>query len=232
MRETYMTLRDEKYTRGSDKMLRNEIRIFVEGGLNKAFYSQFSEINKNMIENNGSCSKIIKKVSESENYFGIIDNDFRLKGEFVEDRVFRIDYYSIENIVILNHSKYVKLREKLDNILNSVSITDYAKNKLDVNILRIKNRPTDFKFESIAQHHPQYHSYITSQILDASSYYKYMDLKKCVTTFMKYIHEKEGSFKNKHILELYDNLQDKTIKSIFDDREFIRISNSLLQNHH
>ena len=80
------------------------LTIYFEGKCNKKFYANFNIFKKYTLLNGNSCYNIIKKVENNNNCIGIIDGDFddSKKG----DKIFKIDFYSIENIVVIYHKLF------------------------------------------------------------------------------------------------------------------------------
>ena len=86
------------------------LTIYFEGECNKKFYANFDFFKKHTLLNGNSCSNIIKKAGNNDNCIGIIDGDF--DDSKIDDKIFKIDFYSIENIVVIYHKLFNELKKE------------------------------------------------------------------------------------------------------------------------
>ena len=85
------------------------ITIYIEGKTrDKMFYSGLEIFNKCNIIQKGSCSFVNSSVISNKHSLGIIDRDYDYKVK--SSRIFKIKYYSIENIMLIYNEHFKELR--------------------------------------------------------------------------------------------------------------------------
>lgn len=219
----------EKYRMGVEKLTKSEVWIYCEGKTNALFYQNFPEISKIPFQNGGSCSDIILKVSRDSFKYGIIDNDYRVEVNY--DRIYPIDFYSIENIFLeywpfLSSFKEI-IKEKEEDIgLNSLIYHNIESNitydlsrkpiKFDISLSR-KENSADFK-------------YLMKSINDIEHIYKYKRLKKVILEYFKFLKIKHGCSKDTMInhSNLYDYIPNGELCNIFKTEVYRKLENELI----
>ncbi|WML50168.1 hypothetical protein RCG23_10270 [Neobacillus sp. PS3-34] len=208
-----MNFDKEKYNRGKLKLVTQPI-IYVEGKSNKIFYQQLEELQNKFIENGGNCSVIKTKVESQPNSYGIVDHDY---AEICHEKLFPINFYSIENISLIYINKFNHLNEiiveyikehgiELARIHIPRLIINYEENR------RVKDYNLDLTSE---KHQDQYIDYIENKIVCDTSFMRYKNLKKIVELYIKFIKNKYSERIN-YITDLVDFLPSKSIEDIFD----------------
>lgn len=199
--------------------------IYVEGKSNKIFYEQLRELENTFVQNGGSCIDIKKKVLSEKNSFGIVDHDY--ENNFHE-KLFPIDYYSIENISLIRMEEFNELRTSIQQHINQHNIESARIHKCTSNIIRDKDkRPINFKVElSAVKHHIQYENYINSKIISANSFFKYKDIKIVVEKYIGFYKEKNSEQIN-HVTNLIESLTAASVTEIFDTSTLRRFNLSL-----
>jgi hypothetical protein len=217
-----MIYEKDKYNNGARSLLKFDKVFLIEGELSKPFYQNLPEICKYTIKNGGSCNSIKEEVKKYDNYYGIIDNDYNDFSVITHERIFRIDYYSIENIVLNEHPEYHSLKEKILNLVVSSNFGEIVIRKLKLRIIRNQNnKAEEVEILFTDCFHYQYHKFLKEQI-NKNNYLKYIDLKECVITYMIFIHEVKGNFKFKHLLELNKMIKTNSLSYILNINEYKR----------
>lgn len=137
-------------------------------------------INPNTVVNpeGMSCDKVRKCVKESNNLnvIGIVDGDFN--DDLEHEKLFKIDYYSIENIALYHHRSILCLKNV---ILEHLSERVEKKFRL-----KITFDSSDFTIKWDKNRIPkQFDNYINRKINCENDFLKYMDVKKVVNDFGK-----------------------------------------------
>lgn len=188
--------------------------LFVEGYLDSLFYSKFKETFSFVLHYDSSgVSDLLRLHGEHENSYAIIDRDYT--ESYNIPRVYCIDFYSIENIILKHHKLFDNLKKRLEKINLSYFINrDYIYNievfiddQDGINILRGTTI------------HEQYKSYILKKINDNDKFLKYFNLKKIVNAFKKKTARKNKKLsKLFHVLDLYEGESFASIYDLFDTR--------------
>lgn len=198
----------------------------VEGN-NKFFYQQIKELYPYLVYDGGNCTDIIRKVGQEKYKLGIIDNDYRDKNEQI-DNIIKIDYYSIENIVLEKIPEFnclieILKAEKLEElILHDVKVCFYPKDK--------ENKEFTLSLGRRYQEEERI-KYVQSEIISLSSLIKYKNLKIAVESTNKYISMKLHK-KIQIINDLHNYIDEKSIKEILSRGEykrFLKTSTSILK---
>lgn len=221
-----------RYNRASEHMLGQNTVFYFEGLLDKNFYKNFQEINRFTLLQGGSCSKVIEKVSSRKNHYGIIDNDYKERSSCQIDRIFRINYYSIENIVLCEHSLFDNLRSLFETFLSDISHID----GMYLNIIPIlerdeNKRVTGFNVDFGEAIHDQYHEYVKVNITNIETFFRYFNVKRIVVKYGEFLNQTGIRISKNPLLDLHDKYKEKSVKAIFDTEEFIRFSNYDLYKH-
>lgn len=217
----------EKYNRGKLHLVTQPI-IYVEGNSNKFFYQQLNELRDKFVDNGGSCIQIKAKVESQSNSYGIVDHDYQ---EINHEKLFPINFYSIENISLIFIEELYNLRESiLKNISeNTLEVVRLYKFHLNICFDKESKRVTNYNLVLTDQkHHDQYIEYITKNIISESTFMRYKDIKKIVERYVKFLKAKNG-VKINHIIDLAENLPSKSINEIFDKATLERF-NKVLQS--
>ena len=220
-------LNKEKYFEIASKMVGNEKWIYVEGATNKAFYQNFSEINHIPISSGGSCGLIIDKVRQSKNAFGIIDNDYRVDTQY--DRIFNIDYYSIENIELIFHPILAGLKDELCIKFHQDFRIAIFK-CLDLVVNRDENRRvSSFNIIYSIEEDSQYKGYLSSRLLSNAEFVRYKRLKNVVVKYIDFLKQINGrrTMPSSILLDTFNHLPTKTIADIFEKNTITRIKDQL-----
>ncbi|NLQ42967.1 hypothetical protein D3845_00920 [Streptococcus mutans] len=217
------------FKKKADKMLPSSDKVFLfEGKVNKKYYQKIDYFRPYRLENGGSCSNIVKKVLENKLFHGVIDGDFEHKNF---ERIYQIDFYSIENIILIYNSEFKKLVKILkkyykDNeTIRKRLVQDTSKNKFSIRA----DKPIEKTF----------HKYIDETINDENTFLKYMDLKKLANSYSNFIikqnslkvrdglltSEEERKIKEKNIfLKKYiDNSRVIDLNNLFNKSELNRL---------
>lgn len=224
----------EAYSKNMFEMLERSTIIIVEGLANKLFYRKFEEINHVSIltplelvnkdlasskYSSSSCSIIKKLIMENESFYGIIDRDFTNK-DLSKKNLFVLDYYSLENVVLLEHKKFERIKSELISFLDSKELNEYKIKLYTIGDICYLNNSVSYNIKELRDVHNDFHNYIKNTITDVNCYLKYIDVKElierfdgCLTCLIKHHH------KDKYFEELYDELKDKNILSLFSSNQ-------------
>ncbi|AIQ31622.1 hypothetical protein P40081_28390 [Paenibacillus sp. FSL P4-0081] len=213
----------EKYNRGKLKLVTQPI-IYVEGKTNKIFYQQLDELSNKFIDNGGDCTTIKAKVESEPNSYGIIDHDYK---EIRHEKLFPINFYSVENISLIYISKFNHLNEMLVDYIEKHGI-EKARIHLPefiINYEENSRRVRDYNvILTVEKHHDQYIKYIENYILCDASFMRYKNIKKIVESYVSFIKNKYSDRIN-YITELADYLPTKSIDNIFDTETLQKLKN-------
>lgn len=205
---------DNKFRKGSAKL--NMRTIFVEGHLDKKIYTCFTFIsdlnNINFEVLNGGCGNIKSTLEESTNYYAIIDNDYREISP--HPRAARINYYSIENILLKHHDKFAELKKIIKKHIEENGIGNIRLNK--IKLTANKN------LVSYTRINKEFHQYLKRQIKTFEQFINYSNLKEIVNSFDK----NECNYKTiniSYIKELKE-LCKNSIKPIISTKDYPNIS--------
>lgn len=206
----------EKYNRGKLQLVTQPI-IYVEGETNKIFYQQLEELSDKFIESGGNCSAIKAKIESQSNSYGIIDHDYV---EVSHEKLFPINFYSIENISLIYIGKFGHLIEMIADFVKEHGvekvrihipqlIINYEENG---EIIRVKDYHVVLTSE---KHHDQYMNYIENNIVCDDTFMRFKNLKKIVELYVKFVKNKYSDRIN-YITDLIDHLPTKSIEFLFD----------------
>ena len=228
-----------RYNKSAVLLYPTVLTIFVEGETNKKFYSNFQELENqncnirvgNEFNNRGnSCNSIINIINDisNENCIGIIDGDF--DDSKIHNKIFKIDFYSIENIFVIYHELFDELKKEF--LYPFFSNHKIIRKHIQVNT---NNFNQNFELKSGNPIDNQYYKYIDKKINNENDYIKYMNLKKVVDKFSKYkincknINKEDKKIYRKYIETLFDYMNGCNISILFNDSEYKRV-NQFLQN--
>lgn len=147
-------------------------KIFFEGEINKKYYQNIALFRRYTLENGGPCSNIKRKVSQNSAFYGVIDGDF-LKEDL--ERIYQIDFYSIENIILIYHDDLASYLTILKRILKNHFRSEKTIRHRLIQNTDCKDR---FALKKDLKISPQFYDYIDEKIIDELTFLKYMDLKK------------------------------------------------------
>ena len=169
-------INEEYYLDGVEQLSKtSSLIIYAE---DPEFYSCYLTPKTTVYPGGMSCDRVRHHVksSSNENIAGIVDGDF--DDEVEHPNLFKIDYYSIENIALRHHKTMEALKQK---------IYDYLKTNFD-NKFRLKISFDSNKF-TVLKHDQRisrnYYQYLNRKIIDADSYINYMDIKEVVNAYGK-----------------------------------------------
>lgn len=221
----------EKYLDISKEMV--GIYIYVEGN-NSIFYKHLREFeatalySKDVIGGNSS-STIRKIVAEDRakglKAFGIVDKDYN---SYFDEYVYPIDYYCIENIVLLKIGEFSSLKLDIENLINN-DLDIFKLLKFDLEIKRgDDNRVLNYSIQTSKTIHCSYHPYLHSIIRCNDTFLKYKDFKSVVEKFLRFRKEKYGkSSKAKYLEDLVDCIEDKSLASIVSTQTYSRFMSDI-----
>lgn len=176
---------------GIDK---NKKIIFTEGKQDRYFYSNFDELVRDFqvhptdTEHLGSKNKVIEKTLESPYFFSIVDSDY--EGVHNCSRVWCINYYCIENIILV-HSTFDFNHLKSEIISFFKNHTENAKycNLSFSHVCDLSTKKDIFIADSESIHdkiHPQYYSYVENYITCENTYLRFGNFKNSIINFHKH----------------------------------------------
>lgn len=213
-----------------DMLPKNKPYVLVEGN-NKFFYQDLEEFHDCFVKNGGNCENIKKQIEDKltdrkKNYIGIIDNDYFFHPS--RTNIFVIDYYSIENVSLLNFEQFSTLKKELEKFYLSNSLEDIQTFKVVGGFGKFdksSNGVAPFKINFHSKYNASFESYTHQTITSLDSFFKYKDLKKTVENFANYYKNVKGK-KNQinYIHDLSKALPNPSTEHIFDTK-----TNSLLQ---
>ena len=198
------------YLDGAEKLIgQDKLIIYAE---DPEFYSCYITPKTTVFPEGMSCDQVRQRVIHNGNMnaVGIVDGDFNDSIE--HDNLFKINYYSIENIALYHHRSMNELKNKIVDFLAS-----NLQNKLRLDI-SFDNGNFHLKHgEKISK---EFNKYVDRKIKDAESYILFMDLKEVVLCYGKNKCEKPF----KQTLPLYV----PQFESLFSSAESTRILEKLL----
>lgn len=202
-------IKKSDYFDGVEKLIgQDKLIIYAE---DPEFYSCYITPQTTVYPEGMSCDQVRKQVinTGNVNVVGIVDGDFN---DFIEhDNLFKINYYSIENIALYHHKSMGELKNKIADFL-----TNNLQNKLR---LDISFDHEDFQIKHGNKIPREFNNYVNRKIKDAESYILFMDLKEVVLCYGK--NKCKTSFKK--TLPLYVQFE-----SLFSSAESTRILEKLL----
>lgn len=156
----------------------NSIVIYAE---DPEFYRYYVSPSSMVSMEKLDCIEVRKLVKRATSgVIGIVDGDFDDKDE--HENLFKLDYYSIENVVLIYHKGVNQLKE---NTLN------YLENNLDKKYRIFHTRDGEnITIKKLSRIDPRFDSYVRRKIIDKYSYIRYMDLKKHVNSFSSQNYQK------------------------------------------
>lgn len=230
----------EKYSQAAYSMLKGDLIIMVEGGANKLFYKEFEEINhipilvpfdvvngeysefsssdsKKIVASN-SCSTIKRLIEKNESFYGIIDGDF-MNYKLCNSHLFVLNYYSLENIVLLKHSKFDGIRNDLIRLLNGIELSKYRMSSYTLNINPNEGNAS-YNIQVKANLNEQYCKDIAEKVIDVEDYLQYMPVKDLIRRYDQYLrHLSKEHKKHQYFGELYEELKDKNLLNLFSSSQ-------------
>lgn len=197
------------YLDGAEKLIgQDNLIIYAE---DPEFYSCYITPKTTVYPEGMSCDQVRERVinTGNMNVIGIVDGDFN---DFIEhDNLFKINYYSIENVALCRHRSMVELKNKITDFLTN--------NLLNKRRLDISFNHEDFHIKHGKKISREFNEYVDRKIKDAESYILFMDLKEVVLRYGKNKCKKPF----KQTLPLYIRFE-----SLFSSDESIRILEKLL----
>lgn len=197
------------YLDGAEKLIgQDKLMIYAE---DPEFYSCYITPQTTVYPEGMSCDQVRKRVIDTGNVnvVGIVDGDFN--DSFEHENLFKINYYSIENVALYHHRSMGELKNKIVDFL-----TNNLENKLRLDI-SFDNE--DFHIKHGNKISSEFTNYVNRKIKDAESYILFMDLKKVVLCYGK--NKNKASFKK--TLPKYVRFE-----SLFSSAESTRILEKLL----
>lgn len=199
------------------EIVSSNVFIYVEGkSLDKFLYSSLKTLKKGNIVAVGPADKVNEKVVKDLSSIGIVDRDYNRKTKC--NRVFKIRYYSIENIALVYNEGFNDLKKIIYKhtrliILNPIKYKicnyTYSFNK------EKKEHRGNFEIEK-KKHHEQYHKYIRLNIYSKKRFLRLKDLKKVVNNYKTMIYEKmkKENYSNAwHIKQIIGKVNENDILS-------------------
>lgn len=218
----------EKYGKGARALLQDNIVIFVEGKSNQLFYQNFDELKSFSImlpeQGGSSCLNIKSEVEKNPNWYCILDKDY-LEEQSSFSRVFTLNYYSLENLVLLNHYKFQEIKEELLELINK----DVHNCKFNIYSIDININDKSYCIVLFKTIDAQYHNHIKNTVKNCENYIQYNSVKKLVEVFDSYLPLKIQKHKKKlYFEELYKELKDKSLQCLFNNKQYEKLQNNLL----
>ncbi|WP_285141552.1 hypothetical protein [Lactococcus petauri] len=197
----------QRYKNNVEKMFDCNLVVYAE---DPEFYKYFFKPNTIMDPIGLSCDKVRQYVTKTgnKNVIGIVDGDFNDSVE--HNNLFKIDYYSIENLLLYKHEK---LNSFKNEIIHYVELERVSKNRLSISFNGDEyclHKDT----RKIAEH---FLDYINRKIDSSDKYVKYMDLKELVNAHLKY-------FKKNYKSTLHTQIK---INDIFSESEGDRLKSKI-----
>ena len=226
MREVLLTdpvILDEFESLSEEMLPSSDKKIFFEGEKNKKYYQNIALFRSYTLESGGPSSNIKRKVSENSAFYGVIDGDF-----FKEDmeRIYQIDFYSIENIILIYHDDLASYLTILKRILKN-----YFRSEKTIRHRLIRNTDCKdcFSLKKDLEISPQFYAYIDEKIIDELTFLRYMDFKKIVDSYMSFLKQDSRVPKEcKTIINKYiSTCHVITIDELFSDTELLRVQREL-----
>lgn len=212
-----------KYEKGTHSLIEDIEAIFVEGKSNKLFYSCFEEIKHIPIltpldKNQGSCScgNIKKLIKKNLKWHAILDGDFNTSKTSL-DRVYHLNYYSIENIVLIHHPKFKEIKNELQKLINKKGIKNCFNKRYTIS--KEKGRSDKFEIIESKKIHPHHQQYLKNNITSSLLYIQHMPVKNIIEAFDSFLTSKiDGHKKREYLRELHDKLNNKSLLNLFPEK--------------
>lgn len=215
----------EKYSQAAYSMLKGDLIIMVEGSANKLFYKEFEEINHipilvpfEVVGASNSCYTIKKLIEKNKSFYGIIDGDF-MNYKLCNSHLFVLNYYSLENIVLLKHSKFDGIRNDLMRLLNEIEPSEYRMSSYTLKI-NPNRENASYDIQVKANLNKEYCKDIAEKVIDVEHYLQYMPVKDLIRRYDQYLkHLSKEHKKHQYFGELYEELKDKNLLNLFSSSQ-------------
>lgn len=196
--------------------------IYCEGGKSIPFYEQLFMQNLKInciVVNGGSCSKIQTEVKNRCHLgietIGVIDGDYETK--FV-DNIFQIDYYSIENLVLIYHEQFIDLK----NIITESYYAKFRKEGLKHRV-KLSNQRDNLQVDDNKILKDSEVEYLNGKIDSLTGFIKYVDFKVCVLQYVEGVSNDRGIERHykkqikKYLEDLHRHHRSADLAFMFDD---------------
>lgn len=217
LKKNNTSLSKDSYNALANRMQPGILKIYCEG-TDAEFYKKIFSHYKilatissppNVPASRASCTEVMKQVNDAQDptIIGIIDGDFFHLEK--QPRIFRLNFYSIENIIIIYSSKFLGLKTISRRYFNKNSSAYSQKNihsanRLDYDGIHRSLTPTKKIIEKT------YHNFIVNSIKCPESFVQFMDLKLPLLTYSKqrlrFTNKAKGRYQN--IFYGYSSIQD------------------------
>lgn len=206
---TFPEYDEELYKDNAEQMSSSNLVVYAEDPL---FYRHFFKPYTIIDPQGLSCDKVRERAIKTgnTNVIGIVDGDFN--DSFEHNNLFKIDYYSIENMLLCNHDKLKSFKRDVISFVNQKNIKNIKKSKLSISF--------DDKGNCLHESttiEKQFHDYVNEKITSSDYYVKYMDLKDVVNAY-----EKTNKSDHKSSLYIYVKIDD-----IFSSGEVNRLKSKI-----
>ncbi|WP_145957838.1 hypothetical protein [Lactococcus lactis] len=197
----------ESYKDIAEKMFSYNLVVYAE---DPEFYKFYFKPNVIIDPVGLSCDRVREHVTKSGNInvIGIVDGDFNDSIE--HSNLFKIDYYSIENMLLCNHTKLETFKQDIISYVREKSI---KKNRLSISF----DNNNYFLHKENTKIQKKFLDYINTKIVTPEQYIKYMDLKNIVQAHQK-------KFKKIYISTLHTQVK---INEIFSESETSRLKSKI-----
>ena len=167
----------QSYKNSAEKMMSCNLVVYAE---DPEFYKFFFKPDTIMDPVGLSCDQVRKYVTKTgnTNVIGIVDGDFN--DSFEHDNLFKIDYYSIENILLYKHARLDSFKNE---VINYVEQNNIKKSRLLISFDGDKYCIKE-DTKKIAKN---FLVYIRKKITASEQYVKYMDLKNFVQAYQNHL---------------------------------------------
>lgn len=196
--------------------------VYCEGDKSIPFYEQLFMRNLKInciVENGGSCSKIQTEVNSrchlGVETIGIIDGDYEIKSV---DNIFQIDYYSIENLVLIHHGQFIDLK----NIITKSYYGKFQKEGLKHRV-KLSNQRDNLQIDAGKILKDSEVEYLNGKIDSLQGFIKYVDFKVCILQYVKGVSNDRGierhwkkQIKN-YLQDLHHHNRSADLAFMFDD---------------
>lgn len=201
---------EDLYLEGFEALNKKSLVIYAE---DPEFYSCYITPKATFYPTGMSCGKIREHIKKSSNthVVGIVDGDFN--DDFEHENLFKINFYSIENIALCHHKSLVRLKNK---------VCEYVHENFDKKFsLKISFDGEEFNLSKDGNRiDRQYDVYLSRKIKSVGDYIVYMNLKEIVLAYGKVKKLKFQKTLPTQIPKLDD---------IFTKNEFDRLINKILE---
>jgi len=169
----------QSYKNSAEKMMSCNLVVYAE---DLEFYKFFFKPDTIMDPVGLSCDQVRKYVTKTgnTNVIGIVDGDFNDSVE--HDNLFKIDYYSIENILLYKHARLDSFKNE---VINYVEQNNIKKSRLLISFDGDKYC-IHVDTNKIAKN---FLVYIKKKITASEQYVKYMDLKNLVQAYQNQLNK-------------------------------------------